>query len=246
VNFQHSYKYFLTQFDKVILASVEPDKLEVFDSVSNSLRDMKRLQYLIDQSLRTSHMLDINLDVMEEIKHLACRTQEFEGVNKACHYQGFENSLHAIGADHRFLRKNVLSLVARATILSNQLRDTVSFRNSEMNNRIGSLTSQGTTAIVDLSHKSSHEARVVKVLTVVALIFVPTSFAADFMQMGYISVAETDGFSVIASKSLWFYAVLAIPLVIITLAIYLLSELFSQRAARRQKSWATRDIVSKV
>jgi len=191
-------------------------------------------------------MLDLNLDVMEEIQQVARRTREFEGVGKACHYQGFENSLRAIGVDHRFLRKNVLSLVARATLLSNQLRDTVSFRNSEMNKRIGTLTSQGTTAIVDLSHKSSHEARVVKVLTVVALIFVPTSFAADFMQMGYISVAETDGFSVIATKGLWFYAILAIPLVIITLAIYFLSELFSRRAARRQKSWITQDIISKV
>lgn len=32
--------------------------------------------------------------------------------------------------------------------------------------------------MVDLSHKSSHEARVVKALTVIALVFVPTSFVA--------------------------------------------------------------------
>jgi len=32
--------------------------------------------------------------------------------------------------------------------------------------------------MVNISNKTSHEAQVVKVLTVVALIFIPTSFAA--------------------------------------------------------------------
>jgi Mg2+ and Co2+ transporter CorA len=68
--------------------------------------------------------------------------------------------------------------MSSANLSTYQLRDTILFRNSEINKDIGTLTSRGTTAIVNLSHKSSHEARVVKILTVVALIFVPVSFVA--------------------------------------------------------------------
>ena len=59
-----------------------------------------------------------------------------------------------------------------------KLRDTVSFRNSEISKEVGILTSRGTAAMVNISNKTSHEAQVVKVLTLVALVFLPTSFAA--------------------------------------------------------------------
>jgi hypothetical protein len=52
--------------------------------------------------------------------------------------------------------------------------------------------------------------------------------------MGYISVADGEGFSVVVSKGLVFYAILAIPLVIITVAIYLVSEILNRRTAKTQ------------
>ena len=55
--------------------------------------------------------------------------------------------------------------------------------------------------------------------------------------MGYISVADTGGFNVSATKGLVFYAILAIPLVSLTVAIYFLSELVNRRAASRDQSW---------
>jgi hypothetical protein len=54
------------------------------------------------------------------------------------------------------------------------------------------------------------------------------------MQMGYITVADAPGFSVTATKNLWLYAILAIPLAIITFAIYFASEFLSKRAARKK------------
>jgi hypothetical protein len=57
------------------------------------------------------------------------------------------------------------------------------------------------------------------------------------MQMGYISVTDTKPFKVAATADLWFYAILAIPLVLLTLAIYFVSEIRLRRAVRRQKHW---------
>jgi len=64
-----------------------------------------------------------------------------------------------------------------------------------------------------------------------------TDAKKEFMQMGYISVADTGGFNVSATKGLLFYAILAIPLVSLTVAIYFLSELVNKRASRRDHAW---------
>jgi len=116
-------------------------------------------------------------------------------------------------------------------------------------------SNSGTEAIVALSHNAGQEARIVKVLSILAVIFVPASFAAvstpfqclyatslesskltwrypqDFMNMGFIKVSQTEGFEISADKGLWLFAILAIPLVIITVAIYALFE-FSNRRKR--------------
>jgi len=56
--------------------------------------------------------------------------------------------------------------------------------------------------------------------------------------MGYITVADTGGLNITATKGLVFYAILAIPLVSLTIAIYFLSEVINRRAADRHQSWA--------
>jgi len=51
--------------------------------------------------------------------------------------------------------------------------------------------------------------------------------------MGYISVANADGFEVTADKSLWFYAILATPLVVLTIVIYFVCERISRKKIGR-------------
>lgn len=224
-------------FDNLILAAVEPTKLGTLDSVSSSLNLMKRLQYMLDQALRTAHMLDINIEVMTKIQSAALRLKDSDG-EEGRRYEELHEGLESAMSEHIFLRKNVSSLIERAKILSNQLRDTILFRNSELNKDISNLTFRGTAAIVDLSHKSSHEARVVKVLTVVALIFVPISFVADFLNMGYLKTVEGGGFSVTATNGLLLFAVLALPLVLLTFVVYGVSELYNRREAAKEKGWS--------
>ena len=131
------------------------------------------------------------------------------------------------------------------------MQDTIALQNHETNTRAAEATNQGTAAIAELARKSAHEARVVKILTIVAIIFVPASFAAvcfvvikdlsastdkfkDFMQMGYLSVGRLAPFTVIGTADLWLWAVLAFPLIFVTLIIYIMCEILSRRAARVQ------------
>jgi len=105
----------------VIIASVNPDKLEDFESASSSSRDMKRMQYLIDQLLRTAHMLEINMDVMESMLSMASRVREYDSSSNKSVYDRFVHTLQAAALDHKFQRKNALSVLARATVLSDQV-----------------------------------------------------------------------------------------------------------------------------
>ena len=81
---------------------------------------MKRIQYLLDQALRTTHLLEINIDVMEELQQLTQRTQELDS-QKVQFWHEMQNGLQTVKSEHRFLRKNISSIVARATVLSNQV-----------------------------------------------------------------------------------------------------------------------------
>jgi hypothetical protein len=115
------------QFDNLILAAVEPTKLSTLDSVSSSLNLMKRLQYMLDQALRTAHMLDLNIEVIKRMQGAAMKSRDVDGEEMKRRYEELNEGLESAISEHVFLRKNVLSLVERAKILSHQVRASSTF-----------------------------------------------------------------------------------------------------------------------
>jgi uncharacterized protein HemY len=162
----------------VIIASVEVSQLTVADSIATSHLDMKRLQYLTDQLSRISHMLDLNIQVLSRLLKLSQTIAPLEHPSTSTHYTTFETVLNETSLEQTMLKHNVEGILKRAKLLAEQLRDTISLRNSEINKVIDTNTSDGTKAMVKISERSEREANVVKVLTVIALIFVPFSFAS--------------------------------------------------------------------
>jgi lipoprotein signal peptidase len=62
--------------------------------------------------------------------------------------------------------------------------------------------------------------------------------------MGYLKVDDGAGFSVAGTKGLWLYAILAIPLILLTFAVYFLSELHNRRNPARR--WEVVEETEKV
>jgi hypothetical protein len=104
---------------------VQPGENGKFVSIIDSLRQMKRLQYLLDQALRTANMLDLNVQVMLRIADLALQVKALDSAS-ARQYESFGSILRSTISDHRLLGKNINSIIARATILSNQVCDLAS------------------------------------------------------------------------------------------------------------------------
>ena len=82
---------------------------------------MKRLQYILDQALRTAHMLDLNIEIMKRMQAAALKAKDSDKVETRRRYDDLNEGLESAMSEHIFLRKNVLNLVERATILSNQV-----------------------------------------------------------------------------------------------------------------------------
>jgi len=190
---------------------------------------MKRLQFFLDQILRAGHMLDVNATTLSTMLHAFRRRKDH-----IPDLPSLQERLEDIQQEYGFLQKMSKSVLDRAVMLSHELRDTIALRNHDINKQANDAATQGTHAIVKLSRKSAYEARVVKLLSVVAVIFLPASFAADFLQMGYVFVTEEKRFKIHATADLWLYAIFAVPLLIVTMSICLAFELLSRRRAKRK------------
>ncbi|RSL86678.1 hypothetical protein CDV31_016366 [Fusarium ambrosium] len=200
-------------FDRVIMSGVEPTKLNQFDSVEQTSKDLKTLQYLSDQSRRLINVIELN---METIKCLQNEAQGLGAISslEPSHRPPVEvlsNMLEKAQKEHRFSLKN-----------ASALRDAAALRNSEITNLV-------TKATAKLAEQSSRETHVVKTLTVLALIFVPASFVADFLQMGFVTIASEEPMRWAATADLKIYATLAIPLITVTMLIYACVEIMQRK-----------------
>ncbi|RTE79748.1 hypothetical protein BHE90_005787 [Fusarium euwallaceae] len=209
-------------FDRVIMSEVDPAKLNVLDSVQSSAKDFKTLQFLADQARRLIKAIELNMATIN------CLRRDLDQLVAASPPTGVgNNSLAAViekiqktQQEHEFSLKNASSVLDRAIATSRHLRDTTSLRNSEISKLNAERANQNTMAIAQLADQSSRETHVVKSLTVLALVFVPASFVADFLQMGFITITQEQPMRWEAEAGLKIYAVLAIPLIATTMLIY--------------------------
>lgn len=62
--------------------------------------------------------------------------------------------------------------------------------------------------------------------------------------MGYVTVAQQPGLSVFVAQGFWLYMSISMPLIVVTMGIYLRAELFQRRAMQREA--VTSDIAHKT
>ncbi|XEU94918.1 hypothetical protein FSHL1_000202 [Fusarium sambucinum] len=220
--------------DRVMMFGVEPTKTDEINSVESSTRDFKSLQFVSDQARRVITCIQINMHTIEclqeKMNHIA-NWETLENLNGTTVLLSSTELSKAL-EEHRFACRNASAVLARATATSQFLRDTISLRNSEISRLNSEIVNQNTLMIARLADLSGRDARVVKTLTVLALIFVPASFVADFLQMGFISIARESPMKWKADTDLKIYAILALPLITTTMLVYVFVEMISRSKTR--------------
>ncbi|KAL6922931.1 hypothetical protein FSST1_000205 [Fusarium sambucinum] len=220
--------------DRVMMFGVEATKTDEINSVESSTRDFKSLQFVSDQARRVITCIQINMHTIEclqeKMDHIA-NWETFENVNSTP-VRLLSTDLSKTLEEHRFACRNASSVLARATATSQFLRDTISLRNSEISRLNSEIVNQNTLMIARLAELSGRDAGVVKTLTVLALVFVPASFVADFLQMGFITIARESPMKWKADTDLKIYAILALPLITTTMLLYGFVEMISRSRKR--------------
>ncbi|KAH7006596.1 hypothetical protein EDB82DRAFT_544376 [Fusarium venenatum] len=218
-------------FHRVIMAGVEPEKLNEFDTLQSTARDFKELQYLSDQTRRVISIVELNILTLEcfqkKVQHLI--PLSVPGSPQAATLERFFQQLSRCHTEHQFGLRNASSVFNRAKATSDQLRDTVSMRNGEFNKTSTEMTSRNTSAMCHLTNKSGREAHVLKTLTVLALVFVPAGFVA----MGFVSLKQESPMQWSVTPDLKIYAILSIPLISLTMLIYAMVEIIQRLKERK-------------
>ncbi|KAJ4207540.1 hypothetical protein NW759_013940 [Fusarium solani] len=109
-------------FDRVIMSGVEPTKLNEFDSVEQTSKDLKTLQYLLDQSRRLINVIELNVETIK------CLQNEAHGLGaisslESPHRPSVEvlsGLLEKAQKEHRFSLKNASAVLERAKATSEQ------------------------------------------------------------------------------------------------------------------------------
>ncbi|CAG1971405.1 unnamed protein product, partial [Fusarium graminearum] len=247
--------------DRVVMFGVELSNANEINSVQSSTRDFKSLQFISDRARRVITCIQINIHTIECLR---------DKLNRFANWDTFDNTndtpVHRLLTDlsksleeHRFACRNASAVLARAVATSQfvrtwrpcqlnsysnifQLRDTISLRNNETNRSNTETVSENTRTIARLANLSGRDARVVKTLTVLALVFVPASFVAvcrpscfyDFVQMGFVTISQDSPMRWKADSDLKIYAILALPLITITMLVYGCVEMISRLRTRTQ------------
>ena len=110
-----------SQFDEVILSKVDPAETKERSVAEHAHASMKRLQYLVDQASRTSHVLELNLDVMKLMIERLSEARDSDGLTGFLIDKDILREIQQRCSEHTFARKNINSILHRAYILSNQV-----------------------------------------------------------------------------------------------------------------------------
>jgi len=98
----------------VILSKVDPDAQQEKTFIESSLANVKRLQYLIDQTSRACHMLDLNSMVTKSLLRMS---ETFLDKQILC-VANFREETLSILDECQILHKSASSLLVRANSIS--------------------------------------------------------------------------------------------------------------------------------
>jgi hypothetical protein len=87
--------------------------------------------------------------------------------------------------------------------------------------------------MMTLNHKTIQEAQTMRTITLVALVYLPASFTASFLGMGYIHIASLSGIMKInVAPEMWFYLAITAPLMVVTFLAWRMWEWWGRRRER--------------
>ncbi|KAH8812190.1 hypothetical protein F5884DRAFT_304687 [Xylogone sp. PMI_703] len=184
-----------------------------------SFSSLQELDSLRTQLSMMCYALELNLDVLGRLSQEAIRREELEGCKFTERYKQFQTNVGLCSKEQSLLKQQATYTIQEIDRLLIHLRDTISLQDSN--------------AMMALTHKTIQEAQSMRTITVIALIYIPASFTASLLSMGYIHVESLSGVMKLgAEPEMWFYLAITLPLIVFTFSIWWVWEYWSRRRVR--------------
>ncbi|RFU26624.1 hypothetical protein B7463_g9721, partial [Scytalidium lignicola] len=184
-----------------------------------SFTSLQALDTLRTQLGIMCYALELNLGVLNQLSQEVERRKELEGYKSAERYEQFQTNLRTCNMEQTSLRQQATHIMQEADRLLAHLRDTIALQDSN--------------AMMALTHKTIQEAQSMRTITVIALVYLPASFTASLMSMGYIHVDSLSGIMKLgAMPEMWVYLAITLPLMVFTFLIWGIWEWWSRKRVR--------------
>ncbi|KIW06545.1 uncharacterized protein PV09_02975 [Verruconis gallopava] len=191
--------------------------------------DSQDLRVIADKLLRLDHILETNSRVYRDmVKTIQCQDPNVSLDEKSENHGNIGSSL----VETELQRSRVLSLLKRMGSSSELMQNIIAARglyalqhNGQITTGIMRLAQSDNKMMLDFSRKAQNDARTLKTITILTMIYLPASFVSQVLAMGYIKV-ETRGSSVSLhfAGEMVVFAVLSISLLAMTLGTWAFLE----------------------
>jgi acid phosphatase family membrane protein YuiD len=157
--------------------------------------DLQTLHHFTDLLIRLIHVLNSNIQVLRLLSKITKRRQKADKKSQIFRYHALNSSLDSSISEHGFHSAHSELVLKRAqgiatTVsahsklykisISNraQLRDAIALRDNETMKNLARLSESESKAMVQLGRRSTQDARTMKTITLVTLIYLPAMFTS--------------------------------------------------------------------
>ncbi|KAI9678977.1 MAG: hypothetical protein M1822_007403 [Bathelium mastoideum] len=188
------------------------------------VKDTQSIQFLQDQSQQLAYALEMDRNVLQNMR---TRLDMMPGADTTC--EGSVDHISALVADSNIQMGRVDSMLRRLDGTIALIRTILDFRcfmtlqnNSESMKEITSLTQLENRLIIELTRKASRDTDILKILTLLALTYLPASLASSILGMNYITIRMVkEKLSIHIEGEFFIFILLSVILLIVTFGPYL-------------------------
>ncbi|KAF2730345.1 hypothetical protein EJ04DRAFT_567846 [Polyplosphaeria fusca] len=202
------------------------DKMPV---LSIEYSDFQDVQVIHDRMNVAKYVLDSNARICKKYERCFQGTLKLEMLLEELELQG----------------ARVDKLLERTRSGSGLMQEIISFRgldslkvSSENSNQMAQLAGEDSSNMLKLTTKAQRDSETLKKITILTMVYLPASFVAQFLSMGYLKVNSTKHpASLNFASEMWIFAFLTLVLFAITFALWWYLDTATAMGSIRTKWW---------
>ncbi|KAF2230727.1 hypothetical protein EV356DRAFT_323727 [Viridothelium virens] len=181
---------------KTHLSRVQPSKENSFPDLHYD--DFQDVQVMRDRLHRLSHLLESNLAICQKIARKALGKPALTWINNTHEPTVNGECIKMSYSEMKLQKRRVQTLLRRLDAVAGSMQSTLAFRGLEALYSSGKASAELThlaqadnRLMLRLTQEAQRDARTLKTITIVTMVYLPASFASQMLSMGYISISRT-------------------------------------------------------